>query len=148
MLKQYLIGALHISAVLIFFHCNSSAQGGWRQWNVFLRDGTQLEANPLGMNEAGRFTRGMGAEPGIERLKIAYLAIARRELPPLPKGEFDKDMVMLVDGTRAFGAVAFKNLKFSEGVLLQNGKQISTENIAYIKFARPIKKTKAGKRRS
>ena len=141
----WLLGLFALAA----FHSSASAQGGWRQWDVYLRDGTQLEANPLGMNAAGRFTRGMGEQPGIERAKISYLAISRNELPPLPEGEFDKDMVVLLDGTRSFGAVAFRDLKFSEGIVLQNGKEISTEKIAYIKFATAKKKKKsAPKQRS
>jgi len=136
----------HVFAVILVFaglgilHAPASAQGGWRQWNVFMRDGTRIEANPLGMNEAGQFTRGMGKEPGIERSQISYLSISRTELPPLPGGVFDQDLVVQVDGTRSLGAVAFRGLKFSEGTVLQNGKEISTEKIAYIKFAAPKKK--------
>ena len=123
--------------------CQSTvlAQGGWR-WNIHLLDGTQLEANPLGMNEAGRFTRGMDPkQEGIERSKVSYLSIGRRELPPLPEGKFKEDMVALEDGTRTFGTVTFRDLKFSEGIVIQNGKEISTEKIIYIKFAQPKKKT-------
>jgi len=128
--------------------CQSTAlaQGGWRGWNIHLLDGTQLEANPLGMNEAGRFTRGMDPkQDGIERSKISYLSIGRRELPPLPEGKFKEDMVVLEDGTRTFGAVTFRDLKFSEGIVIQNGKEISTEKIIYIKFAPPKKKTTKSK---
>ena len=130
-------------AVGIVALCNSNllAQGGWRGWNIHLLDGTQLEANPLGMNEAGRFTRGMDPkQEGIERSKVSYLEIGRRENPPLPEGDFREDMVVLEDGTRTFGAVTFRDLKFSEGIVIQNGKEISTEKIIYIKFAQPKKK--------
>jgi len=123
---------------------STSAQGGWRQWHLFMRDGSQLEANPLGMNEAGRFTRGMGKQPGIDRSKIAYMSVNRNELPPLPEGDLAQDMVVLVDGTRTTGLVKFRDLKFSEGIVMQNGKEIRTENIAHIKFAKPKKKAKAG----
>jgi len=128
--------------------CQSTAlaQGGWRGWNIHLLDGTQLEANPLGMNEAGRFTRGMDPkQPGIERSKVSYLEIGRRELPPLPEGKFKEDMVVLEDGTRSFGAVTFRDLKFSEGIVIQNGKEITTGKIIYIKFAPPKKKTTKSK---
>ena len=139
-MKTVTVLALLLIAFTVF-HSSAYSQGGWRSWNVYLHDGTQLEANPLGMNEAGRFTRGMGSQPGIERSKISYLAISRRELPPLPEGEFAQDLVVLLDGTRTLGAVKFRDLKFSEGTVLQNGKEITTGNIAYIKFAKPKKKT-------
>jgi hypothetical protein len=127
--------------ILVLYNSTIFAQGGWRQWNIHLNDGTQLEANPLGMNEAGRFTRSMDPQqPGIERSKISYLEISRRELPPLPSGVFKKDMVVLEDGTRTFGAVTFRNLRFSEGIVVQNGKELRTEKIIYIKFAQPKKK--------
>jgi hypothetical protein len=128
--------------IVAFCHFTAQAQGGWRGWNIHLLDGTVLEANPLGMNEAGRFTRGMDAkQPGIERSKISYLEIGRRQdLPALPAGDNKDDMVVLENGTSTFGAVTFKDLKFSEGTVIQNGKEISTENIIYIKFAQPKKK--------
>jgi hypothetical protein len=128
--------------------CQSTAlaQGGWRGWDIHMADGTVLEANPLGMNEAGRFTRSMDPkQEGIERSKISYLSIGRRELPPLPEGKFKEDIVILEDGTRTFGAVTFRDLKFSEGIVIQNGKEISTEKIIYIKFAPPKKKTTKSK---
>ena len=125
---------------LAVFCADSSAQGGWRQWRVHLLDGTELEANPLGMNEAGRFTRGMGEQAGIERSEISYLAISRRELPPMPKTDLNKDMVVMIDGRYTLGKFRFREFKFSEGVVLQNGNEITTENIAYIRFARPKKK--------
>jgi hypothetical protein len=130
---------------LFFLHTAVSAQGGWRQWRVHLIDGTELEANPLGMNEAGQFTRGMGAQTGIDRSKISYLAISRQELPALPKEEPKQDTVILLDGSQTVGPVKFRDFKFSEGVILQNGKEIKTENVAYIRFAQPKKKRSAKK---
>ena len=127
--------------IVAFYNSTVLAQGGWRGWNIHLIDGTRLEANPLGMNKAGRFTRSMDPkQPGIERSKVSYLEIGRRELPPLPAGDFKEDMVVLEDGTRTFGAVTFRDLKFSEGIVIQNGKEINTEKIIYIKFAQPKKK--------
>lgn len=107
-----------------------------------MRDGTQVEANPLGVNERGELTRGVGATKGIDRSKISYMSVSRRELPPLPEGDFALDMVVLVDGTRTLGPVMFRDFKFSEGTVLQNGKEIRTENIAYIKFAKPKRTVK------
>ena len=127
--------------IVTLCYANALAQGGWRGWDIHMVDGTVLEANPLGMNEAGRFTRGMDPkQPGIERSKISYLAIGRRQLPPLPEGDLKQDMVVLEDGTKTFGAVTFRDLKFSEGTVIQNGKEISTERIIYIRFAQPKKK--------
>ena len=128
--------------IMTFWNSDIVAQGGWRGWDIHMKDGTVLEANPLGMNEAGRFTRGMDPkQTGIERSKVSYLAIGRRQLPPLPDGDLKKDMVVLEDGTQTFGLVTFRDLKFSEGTVIQNGKEISTEKIIYIRFAQPKKKT-------
>ena len=124
-----------------FFQATALAQGGWRGWEIHMADGTVLVANPLGMNEAGRFTRGMDTkQEGIDRSKIAYLSIGRRELPPLPQDNPKQDMVVLEDGTKTFGGVTFRDLKFSEGIVIQNGKEISTEKIIFIRFAQPKKK--------
>ena len=138
-MKYLTIGVL---AMLVFamFQTAASAQGGWRSWSVHLRDGTELEANPLGINESGKFTRGMGKDPGIDRSKIAYLAISRRELPPMPDADPNKDMVVLLDGSHTLGLVKFRDFKFSEGVILQSGKEITTEKVAYIRFAKPKKR--------
>lgn len=131
-----LVILVSVFVTLLVLNSATQAQGGWRQWTVHMRDGSKLEANPLGMNEAGRFTRGMGSQPGIEQSKISFLSINENELPPAPTGEFDKDLVVLLDGSRTFGAVKFRDLKFSEGTVIQNGKEIATGKIAYIKFAK------------
>jgi hypothetical protein len=138
-MKYVTTGVLAILA-LAAFHSTASAQGGWRSWDIYLLDGTQLEANPLRITDAGKFIRGMGKDPGIDRSKIAYLAISRRELPPMPDADPSKDMVVLLDGSHTLGPVRFRNFKFSEGVILQNGKEITTENVAYIRFGRRKKK--------
>ena len=119
-----------------------SAQGGWRQWRLFMRDGTQLEGNPLGVNEKGQFTRGVGATKGIDRSKVSHMTVNANELPPVPEADFAQDMVVLVDGTRTMGPVKFREFKFSDGTILQNGKEISTTEIAHIKFAKPKKTVK------
>lgn len=118
---------------------SASAQGGWRQWNIYLIDGTVQLATPLGMDEKGGFTHHMGDE-GIDRSKISYIAIIANDLPPLPTEKIKQDLVVLLDGTKSFGAVTFRDLRFSEGTVIQNGKELSTESIAYIKFAPPKKK--------
>ena len=146
---KLILTSLFALSVVCFLPLKTSAQGGWRQWNVYLRDGSQVEANPLQMRADGRFTRSMDPkDPGIERSKISYLAIARTTLPPAPDGDFEKDLVVMLDGTRTFGAVTFRNLKFSEGTILQNGKEMTLEKVAYIKFAHPQKKKSNPKRRT
>lgn len=137
---------MHIRRILLMLMLalglvvSASAQGGWRQWNIYLIDGTKLLATPLGMNEKGRFTHHMGDKEGIDRSKISYIAIIANDLPPAPTEKIKQDLVVLLDGTKSFGAVTFRDLQFSEGTVLQNGKEISTKNIAYIKFAPPKKK--------
>jgi hypothetical protein len=123
--------------VIAISAAEAAAQGGWRQWDIYLVDGSRLLGTPLGMNEKGRFTHAMGDEEGIERSKISYLAIIARDLPPVPEGNFKQDLLVMRDGSRTFGTVRFVELKFSDGSILQNGKNISLENVAYIKFARP-----------
>jgi len=130
-------------------HIQASAQGGWRQWDIQLLDGTTIQANPLQMNSKGRFTRSMDpAEVGFDRSKILYLAASTKTLPPVPDGRFDQDLIVMLDGKRSFGAVKFYVVRFSEGKIVQNGKTMTLENVAYIKFAHPKKKTapkKSGK---
>jgi hypothetical protein len=132
---------------VLAFHERSAAQGGWRQWEIHFRDGTTLEASPLAINEKGRFTRSMGKESGFKRSTIAYLSIARTELPPFPKGPFRVDQVVRLDGSRSAGPITFRSLKFSEGELVQKGKRTTLENIAYIIFAAPRTRGPSAKRK-
>lgn len=128
--------------VVVVFHAQASAQGGWRQWEIRMLDGTKVEANPLQMRANGQLTRSMDPnEPGFDRSKIDYLAASTKTLPPLPEGLFKEDLVVMLDGKRSFGKVTFRSVKFSEGTIVQNGKKLTLENIAYIKFAHPKKKT-------
>jgi hypothetical protein len=123
------------------------AQGGWRQWEIYLVDGTSVEASPLQLRADGRFTRSMDPkEAGFERAKINYLAANTKQLPPAPTGKYKQDLVVMLDGKKIFGKVTFKSLKFSEGTILQNGKEMSLESVAYIKFARM--KTKSLKKKN
>ena len=124
------------------FALSASAQGGWRQWDIYLVDGSKLLGTPLAINEKGRFTHAMGDKEGIERSKISYIAIRERDLPPAPEGSVKQDLVVLRDGTKSFGVITFRNFKFSEGTVIQNGKEISTEKVAYIKFAQPKRSVK------
>jgi len=124
------------------FQSNVSAQGGWRQWDIHLVDGSRVQASPLQLSKDGRFTRSMSdKEVGIERSKISYIAAVTNNLPPLPKGKFKKDLIVMLDGGRSLGAVTVREIRFSEGIILQNGKELTLENVAYIIFARSIKKS-------
>ena len=117
------------------FNTTTFAQGGWRQWDIYLVDGSKVQANPLGMNANGQFTQSMDkSETGLDRSKISYIAAVTQALPHLPSGPFDSDMIVFLDGKRSFGAVTFRELKFSEGIIMQNGKKISLEKVAYIRF--------------
>ena len=137
---KYVFTSVLVFVAFAVLASSVSAQGGWRQWRLFMGDGTQLEGNPLGVNESGEFTRGVGATKGIDRSKISYMSVNGNDLPPLPEGGFAQDMVVLLDGTRTLGPVKFRDFKFSEGTVLQNGKEISTAKIAYIKFTKPKRK--------
>jgi hypothetical protein len=90
----------------------------------------------------------MGNKEGTDRSKISYIAIIANDLPPLPTETIKQDLAVLLDGTKTLGAVTFRDLAFSEGTVLQNGKEISTENIAYIKFAPPKKKKRISNNRN
>ena len=114
------------------------AQGGWRQWEIYLIDGSSVQASPLQLKADGKFTRSMDPkEAGYDQSAIAYLAANTKELPPAPTGKYKEDLIVFLDGKQSFGKVTFKSLKFSEGTVVQNGKEMSLENVAYIKFAHP-----------
>jgi hypothetical protein len=128
---------LSFAFICVFLlQAQASAQGGWRQWEIYFLDGTKVEANPLQMTKDGRFRRSMDPkEAGFSRSKIDYLAASTKQLPPAPAGKYTRDLIVTLDGKRTFGMVVFKDLKFSEGKVVQNGKEMSLENVAYIKFA-------------
>jgi len=118
----------------------AAAQGGWRQWDLHLRDGSTVQANPLGLRDS-RFTRSMSKdERGIDRAKISYISAVANSLPPIPTADVKKDLVVQMDGKRTQGTVTFKEIRFSEGTIVQNGKEMTLENVAYIVFAKPRKK--------
>src|SRR3954451_14279914 len=136
MLIKSPLAFLFLVIVIVCFQADVSAQGGWRQWDIIMLDGTSQYASPLQMRADGRFTRSMDPnEPGFERSKIDYLAARATALPTAPTAAVKKDLVVMLDGTRTLGTVTFKSVKFSEGTIVQNGKELSLENVAYIKFA-------------
>src|SRR5215211_1209676 len=117
---------------------NAAAQGGWRQWDIYLRDGSKVEANPLSATGDGRVSLSLKSDgspdEGIELSKIDYIAAKVNGLPPAPIGNFKQDLVVLRDGHRLFGPITSVRAEFSEGGVIQNKKRISLEDIAYIKF--------------
>src|SRR6476659_4834358 len=139
MCRRTILTSLFAAFALVFCVSGVSAQGGWRQWEIHMRDGTMITASPLAVNEKGQIAYSMGNVP-LERSKISYIAAFGRDLPPAPEGEVKKDLVVMLDGTRTLGAVTFREVKFSEGTFLQNGKKKTLEKVAYIKFAQPKKK--------
>lgn len=116
----------------------ASAQGGWRQWEIRLVDGTSVQASPLQLRSDGKFTRSMDPkEAGYSISQIDYFASVWEKLPPAPLGKYKQDLVVMLDGKQSLGKVIFKSLKFSEGAIVQNGREIFLKNVAYIKFAHP-----------
>jgi hypothetical protein len=129
--------------VVVFAAGHARAQGGWRQWEIYLVDGTSVLASPLQLRVDGKFTRSMDPnEVGFSTAQIDYFASIWEKLPPTPTGKYKQDLIVMLDGKRSFGKVTFKSLKFSEGTIVQNGKEISLKSVAYIKFAHPPAKTK------
>jgi len=143
-MKRRTISTILLYVLAITVLCiPASAQGGWRQWKVYLLDGTSVTASPLQLRADGRFTRSMDPnEAGFDRSQIDYLAVNTPQPPPAPTGKVKQDVVVMLDGTRTTGKVTFKSLKFSEGMIVQNGKEMSLENVAYIKFAHSKTKPK------
>ena len=127
------------------------AQGGWAQWDVTLRDGTRVEANPLGAPDSEHFSVSVGGFEGkdvtILRALVDYIAAqttvgSRREpipgakLPALPEARACEDVLVRRDGRRTTGHVTFTRLQYSAGAVKQRGVDIDLEDVAYIRFAR------------
>lgn len=121
------------------------AQGGWRAWDVYLRDGTLVEANPLGSRDSTHVMLSVNGRT-VSRAKIDYLAaqttvgpsrepIPGASLPAPPRGKVCQDVVVHLDGRTTIGKVWFTRIRFSEGVITQRGVEIALEGVAYIKLA-------------
>jgi hypothetical protein len=128
----------------------AAAQGGWRQWDLYLRDGSRIEANPLGAPDDSRLAISVGGMEGrdktIARRRVALVAAqttvgSRREaipgdsLPPRPSGRACADVVVRRDGRKTSGRVSLTRIQYSAGVVTQRGVEIALDSIAYIKFA-------------
>src|SRR5262245_36513545 len=127
-----------------------AAQGGWRAWDLYLRDGSRVEANPLGAPDDAHLAISVGGMAGhdstVARKRIALIAAQttvgpRREpipgatLPPRPSGRACEDVIVFRDGQRTTGRVSLTRIQYSEGVVTQRGLEVKLDSVAYIKFA-------------
>ena len=127
-----------------------AAQGGWRAWDMYLRNGKRLEANPLGAPDDTHLAISVGGMGGddstITRSRIALIAAqttvgARREpipdatLPPRPTGRSCADVIVRRDGRKTTGHVSFTRVRWSAGVVTQRGVEVDLDSVAYVKFA-------------
>ena len=103
-----------------------AAQGGWRSWDLVMRDGTRIEANPLGAPDDAHLAISVGGMDGhdrtIERRYIALVAAQtttglRREpipgdtLPPRPTGHRCKDVIVRRNGRKTTGHVFLTRIR-------------------------------------
>jgi hypothetical protein len=140
----------------------AGAQGGWRQWDVHLRDGTRVVANPLGAPDDAHLSISVGGFEGhdstIARSRVDYIAVpptsassdsgppVRR--PSVPAARACEDMIVRLNGRRTTGHVTLTRIMYSEGVVRQRGVDIDLTQIGYIQFAsEPRMKCSRSKRR-
>jgi len=122
----------------------SSAQGGWRQWDVHLRDGTRVVASPLGAPDDTHLSISVGARegpvPALPRARIHYLAArptAGDSLPPAPAGVACEDAIVRRDGSRTAGRVTLTHVAWSEGTITQRGVVVDLRDVAYVVLRSP-----------
>jgi hypothetical protein len=120
----------------------SPAQGGWRQWEVRLRDGSRLEANPLGAPDDGHLSLSVGAyerrEHRIARALVQVVAAyphPGESLPAVPAVASCDDAIVRRDGTTTIGRITLARVRWSEGVVAQRGDTIDLRDVAYLVFA-------------
>ena len=126
------------------------AQGGWVQWDIHLRDGSRVEANPLGAPDSAHFSISVGGFEGhdvtILRSLVDYIAAplnprSDREaqrgdtLPPLPAARACEDVVVRRDGRQSAGRVTVRRIMYSAGTLAMGTDVIDLTDVAYIRFA-------------
>ena len=151
-----------IAAFCLGFFCEMTAlaQGGWDVWTVYLRDGSRIDAAPVWSLDEKVLKYGMSGKVGegktLRRSLIGSMSrnVAAREsrkadssknVPPaLPKGNVEKDLVVMSDGRRVFGAVLIRARKDGSGeiqhfspVLVQNGVETDLKEVEDIKLAKP-----------
>ena len=120
----------------------SPMQGGWRQWEVRLRDGRRLEANPLGAPDDGHLSLSVGAyerrENRIARAAVrvvAALPVPGDSLPAMPDLALCEDVIVRRDGTTTTGRITLARIRWSEGVVAQRGDTVDLRDVAYLVFA-------------
>jgi hypothetical protein len=119
----------------------SPAQGGWRQWDVRLRDGRQLEANPLGAPDDRNLSLSVAGYEGRE-LRIARTLVDVVAAQPLPGESLPavpvalcEDAIVRRDGTTTIGRITLAHVRWSEGVVTQRGDSVDLRDVAYLVFA-------------
>jgi hypothetical protein len=124
------------------FASKSQAQGGWRQWQIRLRDGSLLEANPLGAPNDDRLSLSVGAYDGHERRiarsrvqAVVALPFPGEALPAVPTIALCKDAIVRRDGTTTTGRITLVRVRWSEGVVVQRGDTVNLRDVAYLVFA-------------
>jgi hypothetical protein len=120
----------------------SPAQGGWRQWEIRLRDGRRLEANPLGAPDDGHLSLSVGAyerrEHRIARALVRVVAAqphSGESMPEVPALASCEDAIVLRDGTTSVGRIRLARVRWSEGVVVQRGDTVDLRDVAYLVFA-------------
>src|SRR5688572_12479294 len=120
----------------------SPAQGGWRQWEIRLRDGRRLEANPLGAPDDGHLSLSVdGYERRAHRIArslvqvVAARPLPGESLPAAPARALCEDAIILRDGTTTIGRISLVRVRWSEGVVTQRGDTIDLRDVAYLVFA-------------
>jgi hypothetical protein len=120
----------------------SPVQGGWRQWEVRLRDGRRLEANPLGAPDDGHLSLSVGAyerrEHRVARAAVrvvAALPVPGDSLPAMPDLALCDDVIVRRDGTGTIGRITLARVRWSEGVVAQRGDTVDLRDVAYLVFA-------------
>ena len=140
-----------LAALVALAPSRAQAQGGWAQWDILLRDGTRVEANPLGAPDDEHFSISVGGLEGRDvtllRPLVDYIAAqttvgSRREpipgakLPALPAARACEDVLVRRDGRRTIGHVSFARVIYSAGTVKQRGADVDLTDVAYIRFAR------------
>ena len=134
------------AALAVSLAGSAQGQGGWRQWDVRLRDGTWIQANPRGAPTDTSISTFVGGydrpDSAIGRGRIDYLVAHdprgledQKPAPPAPEGRSCEDVVVYWDGHRTTGRVQLTQVRWSEGVVTQAGVEVDLQGVAYIKFA-------------
>ena len=142
--KRTRLAVLTATVCCAAFASESQAQGGWRQWQIRLRDGSLLEASPLGAPNDDRLSLSVGAydrrEHGIARSRVqavVALPFAGELLPAVPTVAVCKDAIVRRDGTTTTGRITLVRVRWSEGIVAQLGDTVDLRDVAYLVFATP-----------